>query len=256
VLVSLLVAVAATTVVISIFVSWDLRRLSASRTIALAVDNPVKTERANAWASAQKLAPERETVTFTLFEQYLKASKDQFVKGNKEEALRLLNIGRDMFLEYEQRDPFELDTQIGLLKSNSTFVTWGYNEYAQEIADRSIKLAEGNPAYPTILGTSATALSSVGLHELAIKYAYQAIATENTTQPWTKAWYTKGRSLLELGRDDEGIESLITATKNQPGTEAALLSHQVLAQIYKERGETELFELHKKLGEGVITFVE
>ncbi len=253
---AVLAALVVTTVVLSVFVSWDLRRLSASRALANGFDNPVQVEKARAWADAQRRAPERESFTFTLFEQYLEVSKEQFAKGNEEEALRLLTIGRDMLLEYEKRDPLELDTQIGLSKSTSTLLVWGYNEYAQELADRSIKLAEGNPAYPTILGTSATALTSVGLHEQAIEYADAAIATEDTTQPWSKAWYAKGRALFELGRDDEAIEALITATEKQPGAEGALLSHQVLAQIYEHRGETELYELHKKLGGGEVTFLE
>jgi tetratricopeptide (TPR) repeat protein len=202
---AVLAALVVTTVVLSLFVSWDLRRLSASRVLANGFDNPVQVEKARAWAEAQRLAPERESFTFTLFEQYLEVGKEQFALGNEEEALRLLNIGRDMLLEYEKRDPLELDTQIGLSKSVSTLMVWGHNEFAQELADRSINLAEGNPTYPTILGTSATALTSVGLHELAIEYADQAIATEATTQPWSKAWYAKGRALFELGRDDEAI---------------------------------------------------
>ena len=253
---AVLAALVVTTVVLSVFVSWDLRRLSASRVLANGFDNPVQVEKARAWAEAQRLAPERESFTFTLFEQYLDVSKEQFAKGNEEEALRLLNIGRNMLLEYEKRDPLELDTQIGLSKSASTLMVWGYNEFAQELADRSIKLAEGNPTYPTILGTAATALTSVGLHEQAIEYADAAIATEDTTQPWSKAWYAKGRALFELGRDDEAIEALITATEKQPGAEGALLSHQVLAQIYEHRGETELYELHKKLGGSEVTFLE
>ena len=121
-----------------------------------------------------------------------------------------------MLLEYEQRDPLELDTQIGLSKSVTVLMEWGHDEYAQELADRSIKLADLNPAYPTVLGTSATVLTSVGLHELAIEYADMAIATEATTQPWSKAWYAKGRALIELDRDDEAIVALTTVTKNNP----------------------------------------
>jgi tetratricopeptide (TPR) repeat protein len=253
---AVLVALVVTTAVVSIFATWDLRRLSASRVLVVGYDHPELTKRANAWTNAQQLAPERESFTFTLFEQYLKVSKEQFALGNEQEALRLLTVGRDMLLEYEKRDPLELDTQIGLSKATSTLMVWGYHEYTQELADRAIKLAEGNPAYPTLLGTSATALASVGLHELAIKYADQAIATEDTTQPWSKAWYAKGRSLFELGRVDDAIEALITATEKQPGAEGALLSHQVLAEIYKDRGEIEQYELHKELGGSEVTFQE
>ena len=57
----------------------------------------------------------------------------------------------------------------------------------------------------------------------------------------------------EIGR---GFTALITATEKQPGAEGALLAHQVLAEIYRIRGETELSEYHKEQGAGAITFEE
>jgi tetratricopeptide (TPR) repeat protein/O-antigen ligase len=252
----LLAAVVSTVIFATLFVSWDLRRLSASRTLAVGWDAETKLERAQVWDEIQKKAPERESFTFSLFEQYLIVAKQQHDGGNPEEGLRLLMIGRDMLLEYEKRDPFELDTQIGLSKITSTLAGWGHNEYAQELADRARRTADSYPAYPTLIGTSATALTSVGLHELAIEYADKAIAMEATTQPWSKAWYAKGRALYELGREEEAIQTLITATEKQPGAEGALLAHQVLAQIYEARGQDELFELHKELGGGEVTYLE
>ena len=253
---AVLAAVLVTAIATSIFVSWDLRRLSASRTLAVGYEAPTVEERARTWAKVQAQAPERESFTFTLFEQYLSTAEQQHALGNTKEALRLLNIGRDMLLEYEQRDPLEHDTQIGLMRAATTMMVWGHLEFAQELGDRAIKQAEANPAYPTILGTSATALASVGLYELAIKYADQAIATEETTQPWSKAWYAKGSALQELERQDEAIEALIIATQKQPGAEGALLAHQALANIYKANGDTELYELHKELGDANVTFLE
>jgi len=252
----LVAAVLFTAIFATLFVGWDVRRLSASRTLALGFDAETKFERAQVWDEVQKKAPERESFTFSLFEQYLEVAKQQHDGGNPEEGLRLLMIGREMLLEYESRDPFELDTQIGLSKTTSTLTAWGYNEYAQELADRARRTADSHPAYPTIVGTSATALTSVGLHELAIEYADKAIAMEATTQPWSKAWYAKGRALYELGREEEAIQTLITATEKQPGAEGALLAHQVLAQIYEARGNNELFEYHKEKGGGKVTYLE
>ena len=253
---SLLAAVAVTAVVLTIFVGWDVRRLSASRALAVGHNHPDLVTRAQVWADAQAAAPERESFTFNLFEQYLDVAKQQHDLGNEQEAIRLLNIGRNMLLDYETRDPFELDTQIGLAKTTSAFAEWGYLEYLQELVDRSIKLADAHPAYPTLVGTTATALTSAGLHELAINYADQAIATETTTRPWAKAWYAKGRALYELGHEEEAIEALITSTEKEPGAEGALLAHQVLAQIYKQNGDMALYELHANLGQGDITVQE
>ena len=170
--------------------------------------------------------------------------------------MRLIRTGRELLLEYEKRDPVEWDEQIGLSKITATLAEWGNLEYAQELADRSRKIVQLYPSYPSLVGTAATAMTSVGLHEVAIEYADMVIAVEESTQPWSKAWYAKGRALFELGREDEAIATLITATEKQPGAEGALLAHQVLAQIYSLRGETELSEMHRELGAAAPTFEE
>jgi len=106
------------------------------------------------------------------------------------------------------------------------------------------------------LGTSATAMASVGLHQLAIEYAERAIATEEKTKPWSKAWYAKGRALYELGKEVEAIIALTTATEKEPGTEAAILSHKVLGEIYRDRGDMALSEMHITLGNADITVTD
>lgn len=253
---NVLAVVSITALLVSIFVTWDFRRLSASLILAKGHDSIDLSARAKAWADAQDIAPERSSITYKLFEEYLKTAKEQYKLGNPNEAMRLLMIGREMLLDYEKRDPFELDIQIGLSKTTSTLTEWGYFEYLDELTYRAQKLARIAPAYPTLLGTSATAMTSVGLHELAIEYAEKAIATEATTKPWSKAWYAKGRSLYELGQENQGIIALQTATQKQPGTEAALLSHQMLAEIYRKQGNLELSELHMTLGDADITVDE
>jgi tetratricopeptide (TPR) repeat protein len=250
---TLLAAVLVTAVVLVIFVSWDVRRTAASRILAVGHDAPTLEGRAKAWADAQAQAPERESFTFNLAERYLDSAVEQHNLGNVNEALRQLTVGREMLLAYERRDPFELDTQIGLSKSTSILASWGHVEYMQELADRAINIAETYPAYPTLVGTSATAMASVELNELAIMYADRAIAVEESTKPWSKAWYAKGRALYQLGQEDEGIEALITATEKQPGTEAALFAHQLLAEIYLDRGQDELYQQHKISGDAEIT---
>jgi O-antigen ligase len=254
--VTLLAAVGVTAVLLTMFIGWDLRRLSASRALASGYDSPELQVRAAAWTKAQAGSPERGDITHGLAVQYHKTAEEQFELGYTAEAMRLILIGRDMLLEYEQNDPFEWDTQITLSKMAATLATWGHFEFAQELADRATKIVDLYPAYPTLVGTSATAMTSVGLHERAIEYADMVIAVEDTTQPFSKAWYAKGRALYELGFDDEAIEVLITATEKQPGAEGALLSHSILAEIYTERGEDELAKIHADLGAGDITAQE
>jgi hypothetical protein len=84
-------------------------------------------------------------------------------------------------------------------------------------------------------------------------YADRAIATEATTKPWVKTWYAKGRALFELGREDEAIVTLTTATEKQSGAEGALFAHQVLAQIHEMRGNDDLYKFHNEAGATEIT---
>jgi tetratricopeptide (TPR) repeat protein len=252
----MLAAAAITILVISIFISWDVRRLSASLILSSGHDDPNLTARAKTWDDAQAIAPERSSITYKLFEAYLVASKEQHNLGNTNEAMRLLMAGREMLLVYEQRDPLELDVQIGLSKTTSTLAGWGHNEYLDELTYRAQKLANIAPAYPTLLGTSATAMTSVGLHKLAIEYAERAIATEETTKPWSKAWYAKGRSLYEIGQEEEAIFALTTATEKEPGTEGAILAHKILGEIYHEHGNVDLSEFHTTLGNADITVID
>ena len=245
-----------TALITSIFISWDIRRLSASLILSGGHNNSNLTVRAKAWDDAQAIAPERASITYKLFEAYLRTAREQYNLGNKNEAIRLLMAGRAMLLVYEQRDPLELDVQIGLSKTTSTLAEWGHHEYLDELTYRSQKLATIAPAYPTLLGTSATAMSSVGLHELAIEYAEMAISTEEKTKPWSKAWYAKGRSLYELGQEEEAVFALTTATEKEPGSEGAILSHKILGLIYHHRGDHDLSKLHVNLGNADITVID
>lgn len=78
---ALLAAIVVPVVFISIFFSWDVRRLSASRTLALGWDAPTTLERALMWDKIQSEAPERESFTFSLFEQYLKMYDERWNKS-------------------------------------------------------------------------------------------------------------------------------------------------------------------------------
>jgi hypothetical protein len=96
---ALLAAVLVTAVVITVFISWDMRRLSAGRILAIDHDNTDLNIRAGAWSDAQAIAPERQSFTENLFDQYLITAEEQHALGNVNEAMRLLMIGREMLRE-------------------------------------------------------------------------------------------------------------------------------------------------------------
>ena len=245
-----------TVALINLFVTWDVRRVAASRILATTYDNPDRAIRAGGWADSQEQAPERESFTHSLADAYLTEGEKVEGRGETEIPVQYAETARDLLLAYEEIDPFEWDVQMLLAKSVGRLVSWGEVQYGQEMANRYRKTAELYPSYSSIVGTAATVLTSVGLHELAIQYADQAISMEATTEPWAKAWYAKGRALFELGREDEVIEALTTATEKQPGWEAALLAHQVLGVIYGIQGNEELSEFHKAEGAGPFLYTE
>ena len=89
-------------------------------------------------------------------------------------------------------------------------------------------------------------MARVGDNAMAIELAERAIATEGSTKPWAVAWYAKGAALINLGEFDQAIESLNTAIEKEPDSGSARLAHSALAFIYKQLGETELFEIHSE----------
>jgi len=180
-------AVVGTILFLTVFVGWDLRRLSASRHLAAQLDDPASAFNNNFWQESQSRAPERSSVTINLYRLYADAASNQRNKGDDERAVELILAGRGMLLEYEKYDPFQMDTQIGLAQAALRMTEWGYPEYQQEASDRYVRIVSLYPHVPTLIGTAATVMSSFDNHELAIEFADRAIATEVTTQPWSKA---------------------------------------------------------------------
>ena len=165
--------------------------------------------------------------------------------GQLEQATILMLSAREVWLPLETRNPYELGAQLALAKTSATLVSWGHVEFINEMRFRYKKIARLTPGMPTLLGTSATALASVGDYESAIRLAEQVIATEDQTHGWSKAWYAKGASKFLLGYEGEGIADLLVATEKQPGSQGARGAHATLARIYRDRGDIESAEFHE-----------
>ena len=247
----LLSSITITILLINLFFSWDIRRISASYYLASVVTDSSSTQldKAVAWETAQEMAPERDSIIEPVFDAHVNVSLEQYSLGNIDIAINQMIYGRSLLLEYEKRDPYAIDIQIGLAKSATRLVEWGLTEYTDEMVYRYDKLARNFPGYPSLLGSAATALASVGLFEEAIIYADMAIETEKTTKPWSKAWYAKGATLASIGKINEGIEALNTATIKEPNDDGAILAHQTLSEIYAYLGEYDKSEKHAKLGD-------
>ena len=268
------------TMVITIFIRWDLLPLSASwhRAEGFAHTNvevrpdeiricsqgrrlscSTPLDQLQAWAKAQSQTPERQSLTTNQFTQYFHAAIYLHSQGDEKDALELMLRTRQFLLELEKRDPFKRDTQFDLLHTEIALFQWGHVEYAQQAVDRSQKIIKRYPSYPSLLSIMATDMAVIGMNDLAIEYADRAIDVEDVTQPWSKAWYAKGRALYQLGQMGEGITTLTTATKKRPGAEGAVFAHKLLAIIYGEEGRSKnskLSEFHKQKGDQAVTVQE
>jgi len=255
----ILALIVASTVIITLFVGWDIRRLSASRIHAAGFSATSPDSQVQAWADAQARAPERPSFTNKLFTEYFHAAVYHYDRGNETEAIQLMLTSRDLLLEFEKYDPFKRDAQINLFQAETALTQWGYHEYSEQAVDRSKKIIEQYASYPSFVSMIATNMNLIGRQDLAIEYAERAINTENITKPWPKAWYAKGRALYLLGQTEEAITILTIATEKQPETEGAIFAHKLLALIYAEEGpskNSELSKFHKNKGDRPITIQE
>lgn len=252
----ILVLVVASITIFSIFIGWDIRRLSASRINAIGFSATSPVTQIQALADAQSLAPERPSFTNKLFTEYFHTALYHRDHGDETEATTLMLTARELLLQSEEFDPFKRDTQINLFQTDVALAQWGHIEYTQQAVARAEKIIERYPSYPYFVSIIATNMTLIGMHELAIRYAEDAISVEGITKPWPKAWYAKGRALYELGRLDESISVLNTAVKKQPGSEGAIYAHKILAHIYLTRGEPgdeERSRFHTQKGDEPIT---
>jgi tetratricopeptide (TPR) repeat protein len=147
----------------------------------------------------------------------------------------------------ESVNPYEINTQLALAKIASTQVERGDQSFAIESKYRHLQLASDFIGYPSVVGTAATVMASLGEYEEAIQLANTAIRTETTTKAWAKAWYAKGVSEYFLGDVELGLKSLITATNKEPGSSISKLAHQALANFYEELGDVENAQINAKL---------
>ena len=243
-----LAAVAVTVVGLWVFFDWDVRRTTASVEWVSAFNKSSDLEKAQTWVDVQSKAPERPHFTNSLFIELFNAAFAQKEQGLDEEAVVLMHRARTLLLDFEELDPFKRDVQINLFQTEVALHSWGEEGISARAVERADRILELYPTAPLYTSVIAADMPTLGEYELAIEYADQAIATELKTKPWPLAWYAKGRGLLGLGNEDEAIAALRTGTEIEPGSEEAKLSHRLLAQIYSDRGETELAEEHSLLG--------
>jgi len=241
------IAIFGVSLLIVTFVGWDVRRINASAAIYDVSWSDDPEVAGQQFLEANRRAPERQDITYKIYQSYDNEAWAARKNGQFEQATFLMMSAREVWLPLEKRNPYELGAQLALAKTSATLVSWGHLEFIDEMRFRYSKIARLNPGLPILVGTSSTALASIGDYESAIRLAEQVIATEDQTHGWSKAWYAKGASKFLLGYEKEGIADLLIATEKQPGSQGARGAHSTLAKIYRDRGDIESAEFHEQM---------
>jgi len=239
-----IMAVITSLILIVTFVGFDLRRVSAIPTItSLSGQEGIESHQSE---TLQKKARDIGVTLFKVSENHFLRSQELYDSGDLELAYGEAIEAWELMLLIEAVNPYEANTQLALAKIASTQVERGDQSFAIRSKDRYLQLASDFRGYPTLVGTAATAMASLGEYEEAIRLANRVINTESITKPWAKAWYAKGISEYYLGDVELGLKSLITATNKEPGSLVSKLAHQALANIYEERGDEKNAQIHAK----------
>jgi len=166
----ILSAVLVTTVALSAFAGWDLRRTLASRSWVASTSASTDVERATGWFESQKDAPERPLFTNSLFIELFNAAIDQKEQGDDDGSLQLMHTARELLVDFEKRDPYKRDNQINLFKTEVFLSQWGQSEFTQIAVDRSVSIFALYPAYPSMLAIVAADMPLLGRDDLATEY--------------------------------------------------------------------------------------
>jgi hypothetical protein len=251
---ALISAILLTVVGLMMFVGWDLRRLSASRTWSVAISATNDLDKAQGWTDAQAQSPERPFFTNALVRELFVAGIDERRLGNEDDSFNLMLVARNLLFESEMIDPYKRETKMNLFGSAATLAQWGYDGFKEDAEQRASEILEQYATFPSLLEQVAVDLANAGSYTRAIEVANQVILTEATTKPWAKASYAQGKALYDLGVPEEAIKRLNDATEKDPGSDGAVLAHKALAIIYSQEGNLELSEFHNgKADEPTIT---
>jgi O-antigen ligase len=229
-------------ILIVTFVGFDLRRVSAIPTIT-SISSREGIESHQSDILRTRAADIGDTL-LKVSESHFIRSQKSYDSGDLERAYDEAIEAWELMLLIESVNPYQATTQLALAKIALTQVERGDESFAIQAKDRYLQLAIDFRGYPTLVGTAATAMASLGEYNEAIRLANRAIGTESTTKPWAKAWYAKGISEYFLGDVSLGLKSLITATNKEPGSSTSKLAHKALSNIYEERGDEENAQFH------------
>jgi len=229
-------------VLIVTFIGFDLRRVSILQSVnSISKQDEIKREQ---YETLRTKAADIGNILLKVSEAHFIHSQELYDSGDLERAYDQAIEAWELMLIIESVNPYEANTQMALAKIASTQVERGDQSFANQSKDRYLKLASDFRGYPTLIGTAATAMATLGEYEEAIRLANSAISTEGATKPWAKAWYAKGVSEYSMGDVELGLNSLITATNKEPDSSVARLAHQALAKFYKDRGDEENARIH------------
>jgi tetratricopeptide (TPR) repeat protein len=252
-LVPLVIVIAAGVLALVVFVQQDVKPLRAGVIAANGFEQNRNGDGNAAFRSfrdAVSLAPNVERYRTELADLLSRTGRT-LLEENPDRSHELFQEARNVLLDYERRDPFAWQTQLGIASATANLIYLGDEELTPELISRYLNIANMMSPFPNIQAFAAENIVLAGDWELAAEIAQRAIALEGTTGPLSSAWWTLGQALFQLDQIDAAELAWETSIKRHSRNIYAARSQRGLAFVAEVRGDDEKAAYHHELADGL-----
>jgi tetratricopeptide (TPR) repeat protein len=235
------VVVTAGVIALTVFIQKDINQLRAGVISANGFEQKNASENDKAFKSFQdaiSLAPDVERY-YTEAAGFLIRTAAASVEDDPDRARELYTAAYELLLEFEDRDPFAWQTQLGIAWATSGLVAMGDDALAPELLGRYRNISALMSPFASIQAMVAENIVLMGEYEIGVNFAKGAIALEGPTTSLPTAWWALGEAMFQLDRLDDAELAWQTSVKRQDRGIHAARSLRGLAFINEKRGYTE-----------------
>jgi O-antigen ligase/tetratricopeptide (TPR) repeat protein len=233
--------------VLGIFMSRDVQMLRAGLISSKAFDESAAgntAESTRLLMRAAELAPDVQQYYVWAGELLLQEAR---LETDPAQALSLLGEAYETFVAYENRDPYAFTTQLRIGLVEAELVSRGDPFRLDDLIERSVRLSEVMPSYPSMLAIAADRVLIGSKLEIGLEMADRAISMETDAHPQILAWLLRGNALGDSGELNGALESFKTALDREPEGQLAPRIHTNMALVYDAIGNPTLAIQHRDL---------
>ncbi len=237
-----------------IFVQKDVNQLRAGVIAATGFEQKRGGDNDAAFLSFQEaraLAPDVERY-YTEVSQFLIRTATARASEDPGRARQLYQQAREVLSEYESRDPFAWQTQLGLASATAGLAGLGQNELTPEVVGRYQNISILMEPFATIQMIAGENIVIAGDYDLGETIALRAVSLEGSTVPLPAAWWALGEALFQQDRIEDAELAWETSIKRNGRGIYAARSQRGLAFINELRGNTDLATFHHYLADGLL----